>query len=269
MKIISNKTQIREFAQNKKNLGFVPTMGGIHEGHISLMKRSVKECDFSIVSIFINKQQFNKKSDFLKYPRILKKDIKKIKKLKIDVLYLPKDKEIYPGGYNRKIKISQLKKRLCGKFRPGHFEGVVDVIDRFIKIINPKKIYLGKKDLQQLKIIEDFLSKHHPMCKVVPCKIIRERSGIAMSSRNYLLTNHEKKIASKIFHFIKNNKRNFIKKRITPKKIKNNVIKFGARKIDYIELLNINKLTKPFKKNTNFRIFIAYYLRKTRLIDNI
>ena len=184
MKIILEKNKLSQFAYNKKNLGFVPTMGGIHAGHISLITRSINESEKTIVSIFINKQQFNNRKDFIKYPRVLKKDILKLKKLKIDILYLPKDKDIYPKGYNKKIVISSFKKKLCGKFRRGHFECVADVIDRFMKIINPDKIYLGEKDFQQLKILEDFLKKNHSYCKVIPCKIIREENGIACSTRN-------------------------------------------------------------------------------------
>ena len=207
MKIILHKIKISKFIHNKKSLGFVPTLGGLHQGHISLIKRSIKECDKTVVSIFVNKQQFNRKSDFTKYPRNLKKDISRLKKLKIDVLFIPKSKDIYPDGYNKKIKINSFKKRLCGKFRPRHFEAVADVIDRFIKIINPNKIYLGEKDFQQLKILEDFIKKTHPRCKVVPCKIVREKSGIPYSTRNFLLNSHNKKIASRIFKLIKVNKK--------------------------------------------------------------
>ena len=213
MKIILQKTKLSKFTHNKKNLGFVPTMGGIHPGHISLIKRSIRECSNTIVSIFVNKQQFNNKKNFIKYPRVLRRDISKLKKLKIDLLYLPKSRDIYPNGYNKKIKINSFKKKLCGRFRPNHFEAVADVIDRFIKIINPNKIYFGEKDFQQLKIIEDFIKKNYPMCKVVPCKTIREKNGIACSSRNYLLSNREKKVASKIFKLIKNKKEKLVKKK--------------------------------------------------------
>ena len=137
-------------------------MGGIHLGHISLIKRSIRECKKTAVSIFINKPQFNRKYDFKKYPRRIKKDIKKLKKLKIDYLYLPKEKDIYPKGQNKNIKISPFKKKLCGKNRPGHFIAVVDVIDRFIKIIKPSKIFFGEKDMQQLKLVESFIKKNHP-----------------------------------------------------------------------------------------------------------
>ena len=269
MKIILDKIKISKSIHNKKSLGFVPTMGGLHQGHISLIKRSVKECDKTIVSIFVNKQQFNRKSDFTKYPRFLKKDISRLKKLKIDVLFMPENKDIYPDGYNKKIKINPFKKKLCGKFRPRHFEAVADVIDRFIKIINPNKIYLGEKDFQQLKILEDFIKKNHPRCKVVPCKTVREKSGIPYSTRNFLLNGHNKKIASRIFKLIKVNKKKIIKKIISIKKIKNIIYLKGADKIDYIEILDVNKVIKPYKKNIKYKIFLAYYLGDTRLIDNI
>ena len=269
MKIILGKKKLSKFTHNKKSIGFVPTMGGIHEGHISLIKRSINECKNTMVSIFVNKQQFNNRKDFVKYPRVLKRDIIKLKKLKIDILYLPKDKDIYPDGYNKKIKISSFKKKLCGRFRTRHFEGVADVIDRFIKIINPSKIYFGEKDLQQLKILEDFIKKNHPSCKVVPCKTIREKNGIACSSRNILLNNIEKNIASKVFRLIKSNKKKLIQKKIKVYEIKNILYSMKVKKIDYIEILNINKIIKPFKKIVKYKIFFAYYLNKTRLIDNI
>jgi len=269
MKIVLQKIKLQEFIQNKKNLGFVPTMGGIHQGHISLIKRSIRECSNTIVSIFINKQQFNNKNDFLNYPRYLERDISILKKFDVDVLFIPKKKEIYQNGYNKNIKINPFKKKLCGKFRPGHFEAVTDVIDRFIKIITPKKIYLGEKDFQQLKILEDFIKKNHPSCKVISCKTIREKNGIAYSSRNFLLTKNEKIIASKIFKFIKNNKKKFIKRKITIREIKEKIYSIGVSKIDYVEILNINRIIKPYKKNIKYKIFFAYYIGKIRLIDNI
>jgi len=269
MKIILQKTKLPKFTHNKKTLGFVPTMGAIHRGHISLIKRSIKECNKTIVSIYINKQQFNKKNDFLRYPRVLKKDVYKLNKLKIDFLYLPKSRDIYPDGYNKKIKISSFKKKLCGKYRPNHFEGVADVIDRFIKIIHPNKIYFGEKDFQQLKIIEDFIKKNHSMVKVVSCKTIREKNGIAYSSRNFLLNNKEKIIASRIFKLIKRNKLKLIKNKISLIKIKKMIYEMGVKRIEYIEILNINKLIKPYKRKIKYKIFFAYYLSSVRLIDNI
>ena len=269
MKIILSKNKLVKFIYREKNLGFVPTMGAIHKGHISLIKKSISQNNKTVVSIFINKPQFSRKSDFQKYPKVLKKDISKIKKLKIDYLFLPSVKQIYPDGRNKNIKISSFGKRLCGKFRPGHFEAVADVLDRFIKIIKPKRIYLGEKDMQQLIIIENFVKKNYVNIKVVGCKTIREINGIASSSRNFLLAAKEKKIASKIYKLLTNKKKYLIKSKSPLKNIKRKIIELGATKIDYVKLLDINKLEKPYKKNKKYKIFIAYYLRSTRLIDNI
>ena len=150
-------------------------MGAIHQGHISLIKNVFHNVNKTIVSIFINKPQFNKKSDFQKYPRLLKKDISILKKFKVDYLYLPSVNQIYPNGRNKNIKISSFRKKLCGKFRPGHFEAVVDVIDRFIKIIKPKNIYFGEKDMQQLKIIEHFVKKIILKLKLLDAKLLEKK----------------------------------------------------------------------------------------------
>jgi len=269
MKIISNKSKLIRFIHDENNLGLVPTMGAIHQGHISLIKKSISQCKKTIVSIFINKPQFNRKNDFQKYPRTLKKDITILKRFKVDYLYLPSIVQIYPSGKNKNIKIDSFGKRLCGKLRPGHFEAVADVIDRFITIIKPKNIYLGKKDMQQLKIIEHFVKKNHSKTKVIGCKTIRHKNGMALSSRNFFLSVKEKQIAAKIYKLVVNNKHNLIKKKMPLKLFKREILRLGVNKIDYIETLNINKLIKPYKRNNKYKIFIAYYLGSTRLIDNI
>jgi len=269
MKIITNRKQLAKFVLMQKNLGFVPTMGAIHIGHISLIKKSIKQSDKTIVTIFVNKSQFNKRNDFLKYPRMLNKDISILAKLKVDYLYLPSKNQIYPDGPNKNIKINTFEKRLCGKYRPGHFKAVVDVIDRFIKMIRPAKIYLGEKDMQQLKIIEHFVRKNYSNIKIIGCKTIREKNGVACSSRNFLLSLNEKKIASRIYKYIKNIKKKLIMKQINLIKIKKNFYKLGVNKVDYIQMLDINKIINHHKKNKKFKIFIAYYLRSIRIIDNI
>ena len=143
MKIFLNKNKLIKVIKKEKNLGFVPTMGALHKGHISLINKSMSQCTKTIVSIYINKPQFNRNLDFKSYPRLLNKDIKILKRSKVDYLYLPRNKQIYPKGVNTKLIISTFSKKLCGKTRPGHFKAVVDVIDRFIKIIRPKKNLLG------------------------------------------------------------------------------------------------------------------------------
>jgi pantoate--beta-alanine ligase len=269
MKILLKKNKLAKIVHNENNLGFVPTMGTIHKGHLSLIRRSILECDKTLVSIFINKPQFNKINDYLKYPRVLKSDIHKLKKLKIDYLYLPYEKEIYPNGPNKKIKVSNFKKKLCGKFRSGHFEAVIDVVDRFIKIIKPSKIYFGQKDYQQFILIKQFVKKNHKRIKVVKCKTIRENNGIAYSSRNSLLSSSEKEIASKIYKLVLINKKKIINNKKILKIIKSKIFNLGVKKVEYIELLNINKIINPYNKKKNYKVFFAYYLGSTRLIDNI
>ncbi len=268
MKIILNKNKLLKFIHNDRNLGFVPTMGAIHQGHISLIKKSISQCKKTIVSIFINKPQFNKIDDYNRYPRNLKKDIKILKMLKVDYLYLPTSNEIYPFGTNNKIKVNSFERKLCGKFRPGHFKSIADVVDRFLKIIKPNKVYFGKKDFQQLIIIKDFVMKNHPKIKVIGCKTIREKNGIAHSSRNLLLSTNEKKIAARVYKFLLNKKKLISRRIISSNFIKKKIYNLGVNKIDYIEILDINKILHPYKKKIEYKIFIAYYLGKTRLIDN-
>ena len=161
MKILLNNNDLNEALYNVSNLGFVPTMGGLHQGHISLIKRSLKECNKTIVSIFVNPSQFNNKNDFKKYPRNIKKDLKILKKLNIDFIYLPSVKDIYSSKRLSKIKINKKDQILCAKFRKGHFEGVIDVMERFTKTIEPKKIYMGEKDFQQLHLVKKKIEKNY------------------------------------------------------------------------------------------------------------
>ena len=269
MKIIKTKNKLYKIINKEKKIGFVPTMGGIHLGHLSLIKKSIKECNKTVISIFINKPQFNKKSDYHNYPRSLKKDLKSLKKFKSLIIYIPKSNQIYTKEKNKNIILPAFAKTLCGKHRPGHFKAVVDVIDRFIKIINPSRIYFGEKDMQQLKIVENYVKNKYKKIKIVHCKTVREVNGIAYSTRNYLLKKSEKEIASKIYTLIKKNKKNILNQKISLKIIKKDIINFGVKKIDYLKIIDLNKVIKPFKKIRKNKIFIAYYLRKVRLIDNI
>ena len=273
MKIISNKSKLVKFVNNGKNLGFVPTMGAIHLGHISMIRKCISQSDKTIVSIFVNKPQFNKQIDFQQYPRVLKKDISILKNLKIDCLYLPKKIQIYPNGVNKNITISSFKKKLCGKFRTGHFEAVADVIDRFIKIIKPKKIYFGEKDMQQLKIMEHFINKNHYKTKVVKCKTIREKDGLAMSSRNERLSANSRKSAIFIYKTLLEAKEQYktknaseVEQWVTNQFLKNNVFK-----LEYVSIADAKTLKPAVNKlkNQECRIFIAAFIDKIRLIDNI
>jgi len=268
MKIILNKKRLKNIISKDVNLGFVPTMGGIHKGHLSLCKRSIRECDKTIVTIFVNKKQFNKNEDYKKYPRMIKKDISLLKKLKIDYLYIPTENQIFESK-EKKIRINPFGKILCGKFRPGHFEGVLDVINRFIKIIKPKSIYLGEKDMQQYILIKDFIGKEFNEVKVVLCKTIRKKNGLAMSTRNTFLSLEDEKKASKVYNFLKKNKKKIVNNKNFNNSLEKKLITFGVSDLEYIKVIDINKIFKPYIKKNNYKIFIAYYFNEIRLIDNI
>ena len=271
MKIFKDKHTLQKEILKTKGISFVPTMGGLHEGHISLIKQSKKTKLKTLVSIFVNPKQFNKKSDFKSYPRNTKKDIKQLKKLKINYLYIPTFKDIYGFKPKKKVFLDKFSKKLCGKFRKGHFEGVLNVVNRFIEIIKPRYIFLGKKDYQQIYLIKKHIEARNIRSKIIECKTIREKNGIACSSRNLNLNKYQKKIASNIFYYLSN-----IKKKIknnyslfNVNKIKKDLIYLGASKIDYLENYNIRSFKKIKRPNKKFNLFFAYYIKNTRLIDNI
>jgi pantoate--beta-alanine ligase len=271
MKIFRNKNNLIKEISGLKNLGFVPTMGALHSGHISLINKAKKNSKQVLVSIYINAKQFGLRGDFKKYPRNFNKDINILKKKKINYLYIPNDKDIYSFKVKNSIHLDKFSKKLCGKFRPGHFEAVVNVVNRFLEIIKPKSLYLGMKDFQQLSLIRSHIIKKNIKVKVSACQTIREASGLALSSRNTKLRKDQILKAGKIYSYLKKNKKLILHKFLNKNKseILNELINLGAEKVDYIECLNLKTL--EFCKNTkaNFNIFVAYYLNKVRLIDNL
>ena len=267
MKIFKDRKSLQREILSVKGLSFVPTMGGLHKGHISLIKKSKKTKLKTLVSIFVNPKQFNEKKDFKSYPKNQKKDLKILKNLKVDYLYLPSIKDIYGFKPNNKVFLDKFSKQLCGKYRKGHFLGVLNVINRFLDIIKPRTLFMGKKDFQQLYLVKKHTIKRKIKTKIVECETIREKNGIACSSRNFKLNLKNKKIASKIYFYLKKIKKKF--NYINPSILKKEIIKLGANKIDYIEFYNIKNFKTSKKFNKNSRIFIAYYLNKVRLIDNI
>jgi len=268
MEIIKNILDLNKAITNIKNLGYVPTMGGLHNGHISLIKNSKKICKKTIVSIFVNPAQFNSSKDFKKYPRDLNSDIKILKKLKIDFLFIPKVKDIYKNKRNKKIKLKNNEKILCAIYRKGHFEGVLDVMDRLLNLIHAKYVFMGKKDYQQIFLIKNFI-KNKYKSNIIECNTVRDKNKIALSSRNFLLNerNYFKAcLIAKYFLRFKNLSKRHHKNKILNKiklKIEN---KFNV-KIEYLEFRNIKDLKiANFKKK--YKLFIAYYIDGIRLIDN-
>jgi len=270
MKIILNNRDLSKTIKPFKDIGFVPTMGGIHKGHISLIRRSIQTNKKTIVSIFINPKQFNNIKDFNSYPANIKKDLAVLKKIKkLDFVYIPKFMDIYENKEKSEIKIEKKYKVLCAKYRKGHFEGVLDVMNRLTKLIKPKKIFMGKKDFQQFFLVKDFIEKNYNT-KVIGCKTIRNRNKLALSSRNFLLKRSE---LTKVEKISKNflNLKNKIKytKNINQflKQTKNNFESFFSIKIEYLENRNINDLSMSNKYDGS-KIFLAYNYKGVRLIDN-
>jgi len=270
MKIILNNHHLSKALRPFNDVGFVPTMGGIHEGHISLINKSIKSNKKTIVSIFVNPKQFNNVKDFKTYPANIRKDLAILKKIKkLDFVYIPKFKDVYENKKKSEVKIKKKFKVLCAKFRKGHFEGVLDVMIRLTKLIKPKKIFMGKKDFQQLFLVKNFIENEFNT-KVIGCKTIRNRNKLALSSRNLLLKKNELNEVEKISkNFL--NLKNKIKhtKNINQflKKTKNDFERFFNIKIEYLENRNTDDLSLSNKYNRS-KIFLAYYYKNVRLIDN-
>ena len=269
MKILLNNIDLNKALYGSTNIGFVPTMGGLHEGHISLVRKSLKQCKKTIVSIFVNPTQFNNKNDFKKYPRNLQKDLNILKKLKVDFVYVPDKRDVYHSKSNVKIKLRLKEKILCAKFRKGHFEGVINVMTSLTKLINPSKIFMGEKDFQQLYLVKKYINKRFKS-KIIACKTIRDKTKLALSTRNILLNKNDKikagNIAKSLISFkLQLLKSNSLKKLIYKKK---NILKKVYKiKIEYLELRNTKNLIIS-NKVKNSRLFFAYYINKVRLIDN-
>ena len=277
MKLIKQMTDLNKAIYHENDLGFNPTMGSLHKGHHFLIRSSQKLCKKTLVSIFINPTQFNSKNDFKTYPRNLYKDLKFLKKLKVDFVYLPTTKQIYKNKKLSQIRLKKSQKILCAKMRKGHFEGVLDVLNRFIKLISPKIMFMGEKDYQQFFLVKDFIKKRFNM-SVYLCKTVRNSNRVALSSRNNLLNKTNLKKVGLINNKLYKLKRSIItknqSKNITPKKIKVLIKKTEVEltnkfniKIEYLECRNLINLNTVIQ-NKPFKLFVAYYLNNVRLIDN-
>jgi len=274
MKLIRKINDLNKAIRKENDLGFIPTMGSLHKGHKFLINLSKKRCNKTIVSIFINPTQFNNKNDYISYPRNLNNDLKILKKLKVDFVYLPSINQIYKNKKLPKIILKKSQKILCAKFRKGHFEGVLDVLNRFVKLISPKIMFMGEKDYQQYFLTKNLISQNYKTI-VYPCKTIRSSNGMELSSRNKLLNRSDLKtsgfIANKLLKLkISLSKKNIIDSRQSKKliqKIKKQLVNKFNIKIEYMECRNLMKLTTDLD-NKPFKLFVSYYINNIRLIDN-
>lgn len=279
MNIFNKKLEInnflKNFINNKKTIGFVPTMGALHNGHLSLLKKSLEENDISVISIFVNPTQFNNVEDLEKYPRTLDIDIEKIKSLSEKIIvFAPIAEDIYDGNISsEKFDFQGLDQVMEGAFRPGHFDGVGTIVKKLFEIVQPTNAYFGEKDYQQILIIKSMVKQSNLPVNIIPCPIIREANGLAMSSRNERLSSEMKIKAGLIYTLLQEAKILFKTHTIT--EIENFIKqKFNENKdftLEYFTIVDAEKLQIATEKNKNskYRAFIAVYTEGVRLIDNI
>lgn len=278
MKIISSPKQMQRYStlmkSRHKQIGFVPTMGYLHKGHMSLVRRSVRENDITIVSIFVNPTQFGPKEDFDRYPRDFKRDLRMLKLAGVDVLFYPSVEKMYPERFYTYVECEYITDVLCGRFRPGHFRGVTTVVAKLFNITKPDISYFGQKDAQQAIVIKKMVEDLNMDVKIKVMPIVREKDGLAMSSRNTYLTPEERKDAVILYRALLKAKELVRKGEINPTKIKKLMRKMisqktTVRKIEYIEIVNLNDLRAVSTVNQQVLIALAVWIGKTRLIDNI
>ena len=273
MKIIRKTDELENILHSlkdsRKSIGLVLTMGNIHNGHLSLIKKAQTDNDFVIATIFINPTQFNNKKDYNSYPQTFENDVEKLKSLNCDLLYLPEVTDIYPKGLIREKSITKYRDILCDKFRPGHFDGVTTVVDAFFNIIKPNNSYFGEKDFQQVKYINELVKIKNHKINVISCLSVRDNLGMSLSSRNSKLNKDQleifKNLAKKISKLIVIIKQR--KTKIELENFKKDLSKININKIDYFEIRDEDNLSVT-DDYAHSRLFIALYIDEIRIIDN-
>ena len=277
MKVLNTKNELISLLENYKKegkkIGFVPTMGALHEGHLSLVKESKKQSDITVVSIFVNPTQFNDPEDLKRYPRTLEKDLELLKTENCDVVFAPSVEEIYPEPDTRKFDFGYLETVMEGAKRPGHFNGVGQVVSRLFDIVKPHKAFFGMKDFQQIAIIRNMVHQLHYNIEIISCPIIREENGLAKSSRNMLLDEDHKKNAPHIYATLKKAKELISQKNVSEIKqwISDEINNNPYLETEYVEIVDEMTLqvTKEWEEKGNKVVCVAVYAGKIRLIDNI
>jgi pantoate--beta-alanine ligase len=277
MKVARTIESVRRLVKAARKAGrkisFVPTMGALHIGHISLIEAAKKDCDFVVVSIFVNPTQFGPNEDFAKYPRPIKADLKMCRKAGVDVVFAPTPHEIYPSENLTWVNVEKLSEPLCGKFRPGHFRGVATVCAKLFNIVTPDIAYFGRKDAQQAIVIKKMVADLNMPLKIVVCPTVREKNGLAISSRNQYLTVQQKKDAASIYKSLQKC-RQMIKQggRDTKKIIAEmrKVLKqIPSVEIQYVSIVDAETLRNIDKVAGKVLVAVAVKIGSTRLIDNI
>ncbi len=257
-----------------KEIGFVPTMGALHEGHLSLVRRSKDENHITVVSIFVNPIQFGPKEDYQQYPRDIEGDTKKLIKEEVDILFLPDNTSMYPNRFLTSVDILKISDRLCGAFRPGHFKGVATVVTKLFNIVKPTRSYFGQKDFQQTVIIKKFVKDLNMDTEIIVCPTVREKDGLAMSSRNAYLDPLQRQASTVIYKCLQQ-----ASERITSgiieidqiKKLMHNMLSAekAVSSIDYAGLYDPETLEDLFERKEEMLLAVSARIGDTRLIDNM
>ncbi|MFY8110460.1 MAG: pantoate--beta-alanine ligase [Flavobacterium sp.] len=279
MQIFNKNIELKEFLASVKTknstIGFVPTMGALHAGHLALMRQSLQENDFTVVSIFVNPTQFNNPEDLAKYPRTLEADVEKMATLSDKIIiFAPTVEDIYEGETTAKsFEYDGLEHQMEGKFRPGHFDGVGTIVKRLFEIVAPTRAYFGEKDFQQLQIVKKLVEKYHIPVEIIGCPTYREPNGLAMSSRNERLSSTERKEAALIFTILKEAKEKFQTQDadLVAAWVKNQFKNNPLFELEYFIIADESTLLPiTFKeKYKKYRAFIAVFVNNIRLIDTI
>ncbi len=272
------RTHIKNYRDENKNaqIGLIPTMGALHKGHASLITKSAQTCSLSIVSVFVNPTQFGVNEDFSKYPRTLEKDIEVAKEAGANIIFAPSAEEMYGKGYSKDFITLvcppyDLVNKLCGKTRTGHFDGVATVVSKLFNIVQPDYAFFGQKDAQQLYIIEKMVKDLNFNIKIIPCPIVREDSGLAISSRNQYLSEKEKEYASSLFKSLSAIEKYYKQGIKNTKALFDTAISMLAKEaqLEYLDFIDYENFEKTDIIKGRTLIAICAIIGSTRLIDNI
>lgn len=267
------KEKAREARLEQRVIGFVPTMGALHSGHLALVERARKECSPVYASIFLNPTQFGPNEDLSKYPRPLEADLEKLTAARVDGLFLPEAAEIYPPGFSTYVHVEGLSERLEGKLRPGHFRGVSTVVLKLLEIVQPHYAYFGRKDAQQVRIIQQMARDLNLDVELVVCPIVREPDGLAMSSRNAYLDAEERKAATVLYHALRAAEKEIVagvRDTLELQRALRRALESEPRaRVDYAEIVDAENFEPVVRIGRRCYALLAVYIGKTRLIDNM
>ncbi len=266
------KKIVNDILKSGKSIGFVPTMGYLHKGHLSLVEAARKENDVVVVSIFVNPTQFGPNEDYSRYPRDLERDLRLLEPIGVDYVFNPSVEEMYPAMYSTYVEEVELSKYLCGASRPGHFRGVCTVVTKLFNIVKPTKAYFGQKDAQQFRVLKRMVRDLNMDVEMIEMPIVREEDGLAMSSRNVYLNPEERKEATRLYKSLLKAKELIESGERDVQKIKSEMLKIldhPLLKVDYVEVVDEETLRPVEKIERKVIVALAVFVGKARLIDNM